>query len=63
MPDPQGSGDNDSGRYSVTLSALEKSTHVAEADLVVEVPARELARAPGDDELSRQQRAALTAGG
>ena len=50
-------------RFHISLEELEKSAHVSPDEQVEEIPANGPARGPGDDDLSRQQRDALRAGG
>jgi hypothetical protein len=49
--------------YATSLAELERSAHVPAKDTVVEIPGQSVGRAPGDDDLSRQQKDALRAGG
>jgi hypothetical protein len=49
--------------YAISLTEFERDAHVPPEDTVVEVPSQQTGPAPGDDDLSRQQRDALRAGG
>jgi hypothetical protein len=49
--------------YATSLEELEQSAHVRAQDTIVEIPGRAVGRAPGDDDLGRQQKDALRAGG
>jgi hypothetical protein len=49
--------------YATSLEELERSAHVRAQDTIVEIPGQAVGRAPGDDDLGRQQKDALRAGG
>jgi hypothetical protein len=54
--------DRATSRFSISLEDLERSTHVAVVDQVIEVPSVKPGRVPGDDDFTRDQRAVSNPG-
>jgi hypothetical protein len=55
--------DGSTSPYATSLGELERSAHVPAEDTIVEIPGQPVGRGPGEDDLSRQQKDALRAGG